>query len=163
MQRWNTKEATRGGEEKRAFRGGVRARRDRETRGRGEEMEPPYLHGLDGLVGILHGAEIVVNGLVRQQQLVEDLQRPGPVANGFQRHDRNTSWDRGRIRRGGPDTLSPSLTHTFLHTLARSIFPPSLRCGRGLAVGNPGERRSRKCRWSGRGEEVCCGVEGGGR
>lgn len=42
-----------------------------ETRGR---MELPYLHGLDGLVGILHGAEIVVNGLVRQQQLVEDLQ-----------------------------------------------------------------------------------------
>lgn len=43
-------------------------------RGEGEEMELPYLHGLDGLVGILHGAEIVVNGLVRQQQLVEDLQ-----------------------------------------------------------------------------------------
>lgn len=37
-------------------------------------MELPYLHGLDGLVGILHGAEIVVNGLVRQQQLVQDLQ-----------------------------------------------------------------------------------------
>lgn len=39
---------------------------------------------------------------------------------------------------------------------------------RGLAVGEPGERRSRKrrvgkwkCRWSGRGEEVCRAVGGG--
>lgn len=85
----------------------------RETGGR---MELPYLHGLDGLVGVLHGAEVVVNGLVRQQQLVQDLQRPGPVANRFQRHDRTTSWDCERIRRGSPDTLSPALSHTFLHT-----------------------------------------------
>lgn len=48
----------------------------------------PYLHGLDGLVGVLHGADVFVDGLVRQQQLVEDLQRPGPVADRFQRHDR---------------------------------------------------------------------------
>lgn len=129
-----------------------------ETRGR---MELPYLHGLDGLVGILHGAEIVVNGLVRQQQLVEDLQWPGPVANRFQRHDRTTSWDRERIRRGSPDTLSPALSHTFLHTHTRfsplqydevtaawlwavpgTVAEGSAGCGREGAGGAGAKRRS---------------------
>lgn len=102
-----------GGEEKHAFRGG--ACTERPGGREGEEMELPYLHGLDGLVGIVHGAELVVHGLLRQQQLVEDLQRPGPVANRFQRHDRTTSWPCGTLPRGGPDTLSPA--HTLLHAL----------------------------------------------
>lgn len=42
-----------------------------------------YLHGLDGLVSVLHRADLLVHGLPRQQQLVEDLQRPGPVPDRF--------------------------------------------------------------------------------
>lgn len=58
--------------------------------GRIKHMRGPelYLHGLDGLVGVLHRADVIIHGLVWQQQLVEDLQRPGPVADRFQRHDR---------------------------------------------------------------------------
>lgn len=47
----------------------------------------PYLHGLDGLISVPHRTDLVEHGLVRQQQLVEDLQRPGPVPDRFQRHD----------------------------------------------------------------------------
>lgn len=53
-----------------------------------KQEQETYLHGLDGLVGVLHGADLIVDRLVWQQQLVEDLQRPGPVADRFQRHDR---------------------------------------------------------------------------
>lgn len=59
-----------------------------------------YLHGLDGLVGVLHGADLIVDRLVRQQQLVEDLQGPGPVADRFQRHDRRNE---GRSVREGEE------------------------------------------------------------
>lgn len=47
----------------------------------------PYLHALDGLISVPHRPDLVEHGLVRQQQLVEDLQRPGPVPDRFQRHD----------------------------------------------------------------------------
>jgi len=47
----------------------------------------PYLHALDGLISVPHRTDLVEHGLVRQQQLVEDLQRPGPVPDRFQRHD----------------------------------------------------------------------------
>lgn len=57
------------------------------------EKRAPYLHGLDGLVSVLHGTDFIVNGLVWQQQLIEDLQRPGPVADRFQRHDGTTRWE----------------------------------------------------------------------
>lgn len=46
-----------------------------------------YLHALDGLISVPHRADLVVHGLVRQQQLVEDLQRTGPVPDRLQRHD----------------------------------------------------------------------------
>jgi len=69
---------------------GGRVERERERK-----KGAPYLHGLDGLEGVLHRAELLVLGLVRQQQLVEDLQRPGPVADRFQRHDREKTR-RGR-------------------------------------------------------------------
>lgn len=66
-------------------------RRPEHKRADTSHMQAPrraYLHGLDGLVGALHGADVFIDGLVWQQQLVEDLQRPGPVADRFQRHDR---------------------------------------------------------------------------
>ncbi len=46
-----------------------------------------YLHALDGLISVPHRADLVVHALVRQQQLVEDLQRTGPVPDRLQRHD----------------------------------------------------------------------------
>lgn len=70
VQRWSTIEA-RYGRKKSPRSAGIGAQWPGEGRENGSSS---YLHGLDGLVGILHGAEIVVNGLVRQQQLVEDLQ-----------------------------------------------------------------------------------------
>lgn len=61
-------------------------RRTRTESGRGS-VRPAYLHTLDGLISVPHRPDLLVHGLVRQQQLVEDLQRPGPVPDRFQRHD----------------------------------------------------------------------------
>lgn len=73
----------------------MNTRSNREGGGVEKEKGAAYLHGLDGLVRVLHRADLIVSGLVRQQQLVEDLQRPGPVADRFQRHDRRTRRDGG--------------------------------------------------------------------
>lgn len=91
---------------------------------RGERVEKgrgaPYLHGLDGLVSVLHRFDVIVHGLVWQQQLVEDLQRPGPVADRFQRHDREMRQDSGRgggDNTDGPVTGGCAHTHSPTHTL----------------------------------------------
>lgn len=92
-----------------------------------EEKGAPYLHRLDGLVSVLHRADLIVHGLVWQQQLVEDLQRPGPVADRFQRHDRTTRRDSGRNNTDGPVAGGCAHTHTHSHTLslAHTHFPPT--------------------------------------
>lgn len=84
----------------------------------GTERCESYLHGLDGLVSVLHRADLIVHGLVWQQQLVEDLQRPGPVADRFQRHDRQNEvgWWGEEHGRTGFGAAARTRTHTSTRT-----------------------------------------------
>lgn len=135
--------------------------RERCWKGVEEEKAAPYLHGLDGPVGVLHGADLVVNGLVWQQQLVQDLQGPGPVADRFQRHDRTTRRRRrreGEVGAAGEPTEMDRLrasARTRTHTLTLSLFlsPPhthtlshtlSLPSGYALDRPRPGCRQSQE-------------------
>lgn len=98
-----------------------------------EEKGAPYLHGLDGLVGVLYGADLIVDALVRQQQLVEDLQGAGPVADRFQRHDRSPRCEeraefetrRTGCGRAGARARTRSLNRSLsLHTFSSHTHPP---------------------------------------
>lgn len=103
--------------------GGDRGVGGRRKRRRKEEKGAPYLHGLDGIVGVLHGADLIVDALVRQQQLVEDVQSAGPVANRLQRHDRSVSCEERReaLHTGGPVAAGAVRTHSLSLLLSHTL------------------------------------------
>lgn len=83
----------------------------------------PYLHALDGIISVLHRTDLLVHGLVRQQQLVKDLQRPGPVPDRFQRHDPYE-----KLREGIPGALAP-ICDGFRRYFSRPVASGCVKSG----------------------------------